>query len=88
MRNANCWRSYACWQGGGDMIRSVSIEHTEFADPPQRFEAGTPPIAAAVGLAAAIDLVQQIGWPRIETHDRILKQLCACGGLRKFRACA
>ena len=60
------------WQGGGDMIRSVSIERTEFADPPARFEAGTPPIAAAVGLAAAIDLVAQIGWPRIETHDRIL----------------
>jgi cysteine desulfurase/selenocysteine lyase len=60
------------WQGGGDMIRSVSVERTEFADPPARFEAGTPPIAAAVGLAAAIDLVAQIGWPRIETHDRIL----------------
>ena len=60
------------WQGGGDMIRSVSIERTEFADPPQRFEAGTPPIAAAVGLGAAIDLVQQVGWQRIESHDRIL----------------
>ncbi len=60
------------WQGGGDMIRSVSIERTEYAEPPARFEAGTPPIAAAIGLAAAIDLVQQIGWPRIETHDRIL----------------
>jgi cysteine desulfurase/selenocysteine lyase len=60
------------WQGGGDMIRSVSIERTEFADPPQRFEAGTPPIGAAVGLAAAIDLVEAIGWRRIEAHDRIL----------------
>ncbi len=60
------------WQGGGDMIRSVSIERTEYAEPPARFEAGTPPIAAAIGRAAAIDLVQQIGWPRIETHDRIL----------------
>ncbi len=75
------------WQGGGDMIRSVTIEKTEFADPPQRFEAGTPPIAAAVGLAAAIDLVQQIGWPRIETHDRILssyalRRLTEIPGLR------
>ena len=60
------------WQGGGDMIRSVSIERTEFADPPQRFEAGTPPIGAAVGLAAAIDLVEQIGFRRIEAHDRLL----------------
>jgi cysteine desulfurase/selenocysteine lyase len=75
------------WQGGGDMIRSVSIERTEFADPPARFEAGTPPIAAAVGLAAAIDLVQRIGWPRIETHDRILssyalRRLSEIPGLR------
>jgi cysteine desulfurase / selenocysteine lyase len=75
------------WQGGGDMIRSVSIERTEFADPPARFEAGTPPIAAAIGLAAAIDLVQQIGWPRIETHDRILssyalRRLSEIPGLR------
>lgn len=60
------------WQGGGDMIRSVSIERSEFADPPQRFEAGTPPIGAAVGLAAAIDLVEQVGFRRIEAHDRIL----------------
>ncbi len=60
------------WQGGGDMIRSVSIERSEFADPPQRFEAGTPPIGAAVGLAAAIGLVEQIGFRRIEAHDRIL----------------
>ncbi|MBL9036476.1 MAG: cysteine desulfurase [Rhodospirillaceae bacterium] len=60
------------WQGGGDMIRSVTIARTEFADPPQRFEAGTPPIGAAVGLAAAIDLVEQVGFRRIEAHDRML----------------
>ncbi len=60
------------WQGGGDMIRSVSIERTEYADPPQRFEAGTPPIGAAVGLAAAIDLIERVGFRRIEAHDRIL----------------
>jgi cysteine desulfurase/selenocysteine lyase len=60
------------WQGGGDMIRSVTIDQTEFADPPQRFEAGTPPIAAAVALAAATQLVQEIGYRRIEAHDRML----------------
>lgn len=43
------------YQGGGEMIRSVSFEKTVFAEPPQRFEAGTPPIASAVGLGAAID---------------------------------
>jgi cysteine desulfurase/selenocysteine lyase len=62
------------WQGGGDMIRSVSFAHTEFADPPQRFEAGTPPIAAAVGLAAAIDFIEAVGWGRIAAHDRTLTQ--------------
>ncbi len=60
------------WQGGGDMIRSVSFAKTEYADPPQRFEAGTPPIGGAVGLAAAIDFVGAIGWERIEAHDRAL----------------
>jgi cysteine desulfurase/selenocysteine lyase len=60
------------WQGGGDMIRTVTFACTEFADPPQRFEAGTPPIGAAVGLAAAIDFIEAIGWRRIEAHDRAL----------------
>jgi cysteine desulfurase/selenocysteine lyase len=60
------------WQGGGDMIRTVSFTGTEYADPPQRFEAGTPPIGPAVGLAAAIDFVEAIGWDRIEAHDRAL----------------
>jgi cysteine desulfurase/selenocysteine lyase len=57
------------WQGGGDMIRTVSFAGTEYADPPQRFEAGTPPIGPAVGLAAAIDFIEAIGWDRIEAHD-------------------
>ena len=60
------------WQGGGDMIRSVSFARTEFADPPQRFEAGTPPIGPAVGLAAAADFIEAVGWNRIEAHDRAL----------------
>jgi cysteine desulfurase/selenocysteine lyase len=60
------------WQGGGDMIRSVSFARTEFADPPQRFEAGTPPIGPAIGLAAAIDFIGAISWDRIEAHDRAL----------------
>jgi cysteine desulfurase / selenocysteine lyase len=60
------------WQGGGDMIRTVTFARTEFADPPQRFEAGTPPIGPAVGLAAAIDFIEGVGWNRIEAHDRAL----------------
>ena len=60
------------WQGGGDMIRTVTFERTEYADIPHRFEAGTPPIGAAIGLAAAIDFIEAVGWQRIEAHDRAL----------------
>jgi cysteine desulfurase/selenocysteine lyase len=60
------------WQGGGEMIRTVTFERTEFADPPARFEAGTPNIIGAVGLAAAIDYVEGIGWPSIQAHEKAL----------------
>jgi len=60
------------WQGGGDMIRSVTFEKTEYADPPTKFEAGTPHIAGAVGLGAAIDYVQSIGFDAITAHERDL----------------
>ncbi|MHB0921349.1 MAG: aminotransferase class V-fold PLP-dependent enzyme, partial [Thiomonas delicata] len=53
------------YQGGGDMIRTVSFERTTYADPPARFEAGTPHIIGAIGLAAAIDFVQGLGWDAI-----------------------
>jgi cysteine desulfurase/selenocysteine lyase len=57
------------WQGGGGMIRSVSFERTTYDDPPRRFEAGTPAAAEAIGLAAAIDYLQTVGWPAIERHE-------------------
>ena len=60
------------WQGGGDMIAEVRFEKTSFADPPQRFEAGTPDIAGAVGLGAAIDYVTGLGLERIAEHEREL----------------
>ncbi|OZB72139.1 SufS family cysteine desulfurase [Thiomonas sp. 13-64-67] len=63
------------YQGGGDMIRSVSFERTTYADPPARFEAGTPHITGAVGLAAAIDFVQGLGWDAIAQHERALLEL-------------
>ena len=49
------------WQAGGDMIERVTLERSTFAAPPARFEAGTPPIAEVMGLAAAIDYVETIG---------------------------
>ena len=60
--------------GGGDMIRAVGFDKTTFAPPPQRFEAGTPPIVEAIGLAAAIDYVRGIGLERIAAHESMLLQ--------------
>lgn len=60
------------YQGGGDMIRRVTFENTEFADIPGRFEAGTPHIAGAYGLSAAIDYVSAIGMAAIAAHERDL----------------
>ncbi len=60
------------WQGGGDMIDTVSYEDFTVAAPPARFEAGTPAIVEAVGLAAAIDYVEALGRPAIAEHERQL----------------
>ncbi len=56
------------YQGGGDMIRSVTFEKTEYAGIPSKFEAGTPNIAGAIGLGAAVDYVQSIGLEAIQRH--------------------
>ncbi len=56
--------------GGGDMIASVSYERSTYAKPPHRFEAGTPAIIETIGLGAAIDYVQGIGFPAIAAHER------------------
>jgi cysteine desulfurase/selenocysteine lyase len=60
------------WQGGGSMIRSVSFDKTSYAEPPARFEAGTPNIAGAVGLGAAVDYLQALGMEAVESHERAL----------------
>jgi cysteine desulfurase / selenocysteine lyase len=57
------------WQGGGEMIVSVALEKSSFKKAPHRFEAGTPNIAGAIGLAAAIDYIEQIGRQAIFEHD-------------------
>jgi cysteine desulfurase/selenocysteine lyase len=58
--------------GGGDMIASVSYEKSTWAKPPHRFEAGTPAILETIGLGAAIDYVQAIGFHAIAAHERQL----------------
>jgi cysteine desulfurase/selenocysteine lyase len=77
------------YQGGGDMILSVSFERTEFAPPPARFEAGTPPIAAAIGLGAAIDFLGALDRDAVMAHEEVLLEqasaaLAALPGVRLY----
>jgi cysteine desulfurase / selenocysteine lyase len=62
------------WQGGGDMILTVSFEKTTYNDLPWKFEAGTPNIAGVVGLAAAMDYVESLGIDAIAAHEQRLLQ--------------
>jgi len=64
------------WQGGGAMIEEVTFAKTTYAEPPQRFEAGTPHIVGAVGLHAAVDWVQGIGMDAIHAHESALVKHC------------
>jgi cysteine desulfurase/selenocysteine lyase len=57
------------WQGGGDMILSVTFVKTTYAPPPAKFEAGTPHIQGAIGLGAAIDYVETLGLAAIERYE-------------------
>ena len=57
------------YQAGGDMIRSVTFEKTTYNELPYKFEAGTPNIADVIGLGAALDYVQNVGWAAIEEHE-------------------
>jgi cysteine desulfurase / selenocysteine lyase len=75
------------YQGGGDMIRSVTFEKTLYNELPYKFEAGTPHIAGAIGLGAALDYVSRVGIERAAAHEaEVLKygteQLNAIPGLR------
>ena len=73
--------------GGGDMIDRVTVERSTYADPPQRFEAGTPAIAETIALGAAVDYVSQIGMEQIRAHEQDIltyahQRLSAAEGLR------
>ena len=57
------------WQGGGNMIDRVFADRSTWAEPPAKFEAGTPPIAEIVGLGAAVRWVGALGWDAVERHD-------------------
>jgi cysteine desulfurase/selenocysteine lyase len=60
------------YQGGGEMIRSVTFERTTYAPPPAKFEAGTPHISGAIGLGAAIDYLGGLDWGAIHRHEKRL----------------
>ncbi len=62
------------FNGGGEMIRDVTQDMVTYTEPPLKFEAGTPPIVPAIGLAAAIDYVRSIGQDRIAAHEQSLLQ--------------
>ena len=75
------------YQTGGDMILSVSFEHTHYAAAPQKFEAGTPPIVEVIGLGTALDWVTDKGLANLAAHEETLRQaaeeaLTALPGLR------
>ncbi len=64
------------WQGGGDMIRRVTFEETEYAPLPYKFEAGTPSIVDTIGLGAALDYLNTIGLDAIASHEAELLAYC------------
>lgn len=75
------------FEGGGDMIKTVSFSGSTWAEPPARFEAGTPAIMQAVGLGLAVDYVERIGMDAIDAHERALgkmmqDQIAAIDGVR------
>lgn len=81
------------WQGGGNMIRTVTFEETTYSDPPAKFEAGTPNVADTVGLGAALDYVSRLGLTNIAKYEHELleyatEQLARIDGLRIFGTAA
>jgi cysteine desulfurase/selenocysteine lyase len=57
------------YQGGGEMIDTVTLDSITYNEPPHRFEAGTPPIVQAIGLGAAVDYIEAIGRDQIAAHE-------------------
>src|SRR5678816_1971826 len=75
------------FQSGGDMIKTVTFEKTTYADPPNRFEAGTPAIASQIGLGASIDYLNSIGREAAAAYELELlryatKKVSAIEGVR------
>ena len=75
--------------GGGDMIKEVGLQKTVYNSPPWKFEAGTPNIAGAIGMGAAVDYLQKVGMKKIRDHDKeltdyTLEKLSGVTGIKIF----
>lgn len=80
-------REMSPYQGGGEMVKHVSFDHVVYNDPPLKFEAGTPDIAGAIGLGAAIDYVDVVGIEAIRRHeqDLLVRATAAMTGIPGLR---
>lgn len=76
--------------GGGEMIQDVFLDHSTYAEPPSRFEAGTPAIAEAIGLGAAVDYLSDIGMEKVHAYEeelggylyqQVISHCSICGAL-------
>ncbi|CBZ55574.1 putative selenocysteine lyase [Neospora caninum Liverpool] len=67
-------RNMPPWKGGGEMIEFVDLRESTYAEPPARFEAGTPPFLQVVGLGAAVDFIEEVGWQAISSHESRLQR--------------
>eukprot|EP00238_Polyblepharides_amylifera_P013769 CAMPEP_0196598480 /NCGR_PEP_ID=MMETSP1081-20130531/94344_1 /TAXON_ID=36882 /ORGANISM="Pyramimonas amylifera, Strain CCMP720" /LENGTH=413 /DNA_ID=CAMNT_0041924181 /DNA_START=496 /DNA_END=1737 /DNA_ORIENTATION=- len=77
------------WMGGGEMIQDVFLDHSTYADPPARFEAGTPAIGEAIGLGAACDFLTSLGMDNVHHYeqqigDYLYQELAKVEGVRIF----
>jgi cysteine desulfurase/selenocysteine lyase len=72
------------YMGGGEMIREVHTDRVTYADPPTRFEAGTPNVAGAVGLGAALDYLENIGWESLAAHETTLAKRAISAARERF----
>ena len=72
------------YMGGGEMISEVHVDRVEYREPPARFEAGTPNVAGAVGLSAALDYLEAVGWEALHDHEQRLFRRLVEGARDRF----
>ncbi len=81
---AELLRELPPYMGGGEMIREVHRDRVEYGDVPARFEAGTPNVAGAIGLSAALDYLERIGWDTLRDYDHRLQEALVQGGRERL----